>query len=113
MIVGGNSSLQIMHDTIVRALLHGVPDGAGPWGRLPKVKFSVPTPGYDRHFAICEHHGIEMVAVDMTDEGPDMDQVERLGRGRSGHQGHVARAEVQQPDRRDLQRRRRRRGWRA
>jgi DNA-binding transcriptional MocR family regulator len=77
-VVSGNSSLQIMHDTIVRALLHGVPDGTGPWNRLSKVKFLCPTPGYDRHFAICEHHGIEMVSVDMTDEGPDMDQVERL-----------------------------------
>ena len=77
-VVSGNSSLQIMHDTIVRALIHGVPDGSGPWSGLPTVKFICPTPGYDRHFAICEHHGIEMVAVDMTDEGPDMDQVERL-----------------------------------
>ena len=77
-VVSGNSSLQIMHDTIVRALLHGVPGGNGPWSGLPKVKFICPTPGYDRHFAICEHHGIEMVSVNMTDEGPDMDQVERL-----------------------------------
>lgn len=77
-VVSGNSSLQVMHDTIVRALLHGVPDGSGPWSRLPKVKFICPTPGYDRHFAICEHHGIEMVSVDLKDDGPDMDQVERL-----------------------------------
>ena len=85
-VVGGNSSLQIMHDTIVRALLHGVPDGDGPWARLPTVKFICPTPGYDRHFAICEHHGIEMVSVDMTDEGPDMDQVERLVAADAGDQ---------------------------
>jgi DNA-binding transcriptional MocR family regulator len=77
-VVSGNSSLQIMHDTIARALLHGVPDGNGPWSALPKVKFICPTPGYDRHFAICEHHGIEMVSVNMGKEGPDMDQVERL-----------------------------------
>jgi DNA-binding transcriptional MocR family regulator len=77
-LVSGNSSLQVMHDTIVRALLHGVPDGTGPWSRAPTVKFICPTPGYDRHFAICEHHGIEMVSVDFTDDGPDMDQVERL-----------------------------------
>jgi DNA-binding transcriptional MocR family regulator len=77
-VVGGNSSLQMMHDTIVRALLHGVPDGQGPWSRAGRVKFICPTPGYDRHFAICEHHGIEMLSVDMTDDGPDMDQVERL-----------------------------------
>jgi DNA-binding transcriptional MocR family regulator len=76
-VVGGNSSLQMMHDTIVRALLHGVPDGGSPWKNHP-VKFLCPTPGYDRHFAICQHHGIEMINVDMTDEGPDMEQVERL-----------------------------------
>jgi len=76
-IVGGNSSLQMMHDTIVRALLHGVPDGTGPWiGQQPK--FLCPSPGYDRHFAICQHHGIEMIVVDMDEHGPDMDQVERL-----------------------------------
>ena len=77
-IVGGNSSLQMMHDTIVRALLHGVPDGDGPWGRGGRVKFICPTPGYDRHFAICEHHGIEMLSVDMTEQGPNIDLVERL-----------------------------------
>ncbi len=80
-VVGGNSSLQLMHDTIVRALLHGVPDGQTAWGRQGRVKFICPVPGYDRHFAICEHHGIEMLSVDMTDEGPDMDQVERLVAG--------------------------------
>jgi len=76
-IVGGNSSLQMMHDTIVRALLHGVPDGDGPWQR-GAVKFLCPSPGYDRHFAICEHYGIEMIAVDMDKHGPDMAQVQRL-----------------------------------
>ncbi len=77
-VVGGNSSLQMMHDTVVRALLHGVPDGHGPWSRQPGVKFICPTPGYDRHFAICQHHGIEMIPVSLTGEGPDMDEVERL-----------------------------------
>jgi DNA-binding transcriptional MocR family regulator len=86
-VVGGNSSLQMMHDTIVRALLHGVPDGDGPWSRRPPVKFICPTPGYDRHFAICQHHGIEMVSVDMTDEGPDMDRVERLVAGDASIKG--------------------------
>ena len=76
-IVGGNSSLQMMHDTIVRALLHGVPDGAGPWSR-GAVKFLCPSPGYDRHFAICEHFGIEMIVVDMDDNGPDLAQVQKL-----------------------------------
>jgi len=76
-IVGGNSSLQMMHDAVVRALLHGVPDGSGPWyGQRPK--FVCPVPGYDRHFAICQHHGIEMLAVALHDDGPDVDEVARL-----------------------------------
>ncbi|KYF94772.1 aminotransferase [Sorangium cellulosum] len=77
-IVGGNSSLTMMHDAVVRALVHGVPDGNGAWLKQPKVKFLCPSPGYDRHFAICEHHGIEMITVDLNDAGPDMAQVERL-----------------------------------
>ncbi|MEP7049261.1 MAG: aminotransferase class I/II-fold pyridoxal phosphate-dependent enzyme [Pseudomonadota bacterium] len=76
-VVGGASSLTMMHDTVVRALLHGVPGSKEPWGR-GKVKFICPVPGYDRHFAICEHHGIEMVAVALNDDGPDMTEVERL-----------------------------------
>jgi DNA-binding transcriptional MocR family regulator len=75
-IVGGNASLQMMHDTIVRALTHGVPDGAGPWGRAP-IKFLCPSPGYDRHFAICEHFGIEMIVIDMDGNGPDVAQVQK------------------------------------
>jgi DNA-binding transcriptional MocR family regulator len=79
-IVSGNSSLQIMHDTMVRALLHGVPGGKTPWGKQP-IKFLCPSPGYDRHFAICEHHGIEMIGVDLKEDGPDMSAVERLVAG--------------------------------
>lgn len=76
-VVGGASSLTLMHDTVVRALLHGVPGGSGAWGKQ-KVKFLCPSPGYDRHFAICEHHGIEMLTVALNDDGPDLSEVERL-----------------------------------
>ena len=76
-LLGDNSSLALMHDTVARALSHGVPGGDGPWSRGP-VKFVCPVPGYDRHFTVCAHFGIEMVNVGMNDEGPDMDQVEAL-----------------------------------
>ncbi len=76
-IIGGNSSLQIMHDTVVRALVHGVPGGHGPW-LSQKPKFLCPVPGYDRHFAICQHNGIEMINVPMNDEGPNLDFIEPL-----------------------------------
>jgi aspartate/methionine/tyrosine aminotransferase len=76
-VIGGASSLTMMHDAVVRALLHGVPGGSAPWGRT-KTKFICPVPGYDRHFAICEHHGIEMISVGIDQDGPDMAEVERL-----------------------------------
>jgi DNA-binding transcriptional MocR family regulator len=76
-IIGGNASLQMMHDTIVRAITHGVPDGTTPWGR-GAIKFLCPSPGYDRHFAICEHFGIEMIVIAMDDNGPDVDHVHKL-----------------------------------
>jgi DNA-binding transcriptional MocR family regulator len=76
-IVCGNASLTIMYDTVSRSMTHGVL-GSTPWAKLDKVKFLCPVPGYDRHFAITELFGIEMVNVPMTDEGPDMDMVENL-----------------------------------
>src|SRR6185369_1592066 len=86
-VVGGNSSLQIMHDTIVRALTHGVPGSSEPWGRLPKVRFLCPSPGYDRHFAICEHFGIEMITVELGADGPNLDEVEKLVAGDASIKG--------------------------
>lgn len=75
-IVGGNSSLNMMYDTIAQAMTHGL--GGEPWMKQGEIKFICPVPGYDRHFAITEHFGIKMIPVQNKEDGPDMDKIEQL-----------------------------------
>lgn len=76
-LIFGNSSLNVMFDTVSRAVTHGI-GGYTPWGKLDKVKFLCPVPGYDRHFAVTEYFGIEMIHIPLLATGPDMDIVEKL-----------------------------------
>ncbi|MEE0945433.1 MAG: aminotransferase [Acutalibacteraceae bacterium] len=75
-IVGGNSSLNMMYDTVAQAMTHGL--GGEPWCKQGEIKFICPVPGYDRHFAITEHFGIKMIPVANKADGPDMDKIEEL-----------------------------------
>ncbi|WP_112238382.1 aminotransferase class I/II-fold pyridoxal phosphate-dependent enzyme [Kribbella monticola] len=78
LLAAGNSSLELMHDAVVFAMLSTLPGGERRWVEEPEVAFLCPVPGYDRHYGICERYGITMIPVPMTAEGPDMDVVERL-----------------------------------
>lgn len=80
-IVGDSASLKIMHDVIIGAMVYGIGEDELPWGKLDQVKFLCPSPGYDRHFSICEYLGIDMIPVGMNEDGPDMDTVEGLVAG--------------------------------
>jgi len=76
--IGGNSSLQLMHFAVDIALNYGLGNTDSAWDKQGEIKFLAPVPGYDRHFSVCEHLGIELIPVAMNDDGPDMDEVERL-----------------------------------
>ena len=76
--VGGNSSLQLMYNLINIGYVFGFPESPCPWSQVEKRKFLCPVPGYDRHFAITEEFGFELISVPMTPNGPDMDVVEKL-----------------------------------
>ncbi len=77
-VIGGNTSLGLMHDAVVYSLLQGTCDSARPWSKESRIAFICAVPGYDRHFSICTEFGIEMITVPLHDDGPDMDAVERL-----------------------------------
>ena len=87
LIIGGNSSLGLMHDAMTWAFIFGAAKGSAPWSAQAPVTFLCPSPGYDRHFAICEHLGIRMTPVELKGDGPDMDAVETLVASEAGIKG--------------------------
>ena len=87
LIAANNSSLELMHDTLVHALLSPLPGAPTRWVDAGRVAFIAPVPGYDRHYGVCERLGIDLVTVGMTEDGPDMDEVERLVAGDASIKG--------------------------
>lgn len=86
-VVANNSSLALMHDCIVYSLLKGTCDSSAPWSKQGEIAFVCPVPGYDRHFRICEDYGIRMISVAMREDGPDIEEVERLAAGDASIKG--------------------------
>lgn len=86
-VVANNSSLALMHDCVTYALLKGTCDSAIPWGKRGEIAFVCPVPGYDRHFRICEDYGVRMIPVALREDGPDMEEVERLVAGDASIKG--------------------------
>lgn len=86
----------MMFDAVSKAYTHGLLHSEKPWGKLDRVKWICPVPGYDRHFKVTESFGMELLSVPMTETGPDMDRVEQLIPGPGGP-GYVERAQILQP----------------
>lgn len=76
--VGGNSSLQLMYNLVAIGMMFGFQDSPKPWSQVENRKFLCPVPGYDRHFAITEEMGFELISIPMSPDGPDMDMIEKL-----------------------------------
>jgi DNA-binding transcriptional MocR family regulator len=98
LLAAGNSSLELMHDTIVHSLLSTLPGASRRWADEPRIAFLCPVPGYDRHFALSERFGIELIPVPMTETGPDMDVVERLVAEDAGVKGIWSVPKYSNPD---------------